>query len=140
MLAAIRTTPNSKKASFDEYKSAITLMLGLDNVGASANASSTSAAPSSAGAAGAQQPATPTSAFAPPTTPGGNMLPRAGLKPGTTDLARDVSRQKFNELLIELHEVVSGTPFGSPYRAVSCRTDLSISAPLQAGEAADDGI
>ncbi|CEH13755.1 Exocyst complex subunit Sec8 [Ceraceosorus bombacis] len=62
MLAAIRTTPSSKKATFDD-------------------------------------------AFAPPTTPGGKMLPRAGLKPGTTDLARDVSRQKFNELLIELHEI-----------------------------------
>ncbi|PWN44869.1 hypothetical protein IE81DRAFT_320842 [Ceraceosorus guamensis] len=112
MLAAIRTTSSSKKATFDEYKSAITLMLGLDNVSASGSASTTTTttavaapAPTSAGAAGAQEPSTPTSAFAPPTTPGGKMLPRAGLKPGTTDLARDVSRQKFNELLIELHEI-----------------------------------
>lgn len=89
MLSMIRTTPAAKRATFDQYRSALTLMLGLDN--------------SPAGAAATE---VPTSATAPGSA--GIGLPGAGLRRGTTNLAKDVSRQKFNELLIELHEVAGG--------------------------------
>lgn len=85
MLSMIRTTPAAKRATFDQYRSALTLMLGLDN-----------------SPAGTTAPEAPTSAS---TGSAGIAMPGAGLRRGTTNLARDVSRQKFNELLIELHEV-----------------------------------
>jgi hypothetical protein len=117
MLSTIRTTPAAKKATFDEYRSALTLMLGLDNSGGS----------SSGGA-----PTTPTSAAPALTAATSGGFPGASLRPGTTHLAKDVSRQKFNELLIELHEVVSNClPWALLRRHAEARS-------LQAGDSNGD--
>jgi len=50
MLSTIRTTPAAKKATFDEYRSALTLMLGLDNSGGSSSGGSSDSSLSAAGA------------------------------------------------------------------------------------------
>jgi len=66
--------------SFEEYKSALHLMLGLENASTSAGAPTSSSGPVPSSFAGAGTVGT------------GN---------------RDVSRQKYNEYLIELHEIVA---------------------------------
>ncbi|UZJ53559.1 hypothetical protein CBS101457_002879 [Exobasidium rhododendri] len=70
--------------SFDDYRAALNLMLGIENGGCFAFNSTTNGGG----------------------TTGGPILPGAHLKPGTTNkISGDVSRQKLNEYLIELHEV-----------------------------------
>ncbi|KAN0063376.1 exocyst subunit [Thecaphora frezii] len=88
-LAAIRQTRPHLKQSFDVYKAALHLMLGLENA----------PPPSSIVPSSSQQPA--------PATPGlGPKLAQKGAgtisrRPGEAD----ISRQKLNEYLIELHQV-----------------------------------
>jgi hypothetical protein len=69
--------------SFEDYRSALNLMLGLEN--------------GSAGAANTTSPETIQSAIFSASS-GGPALPGAHLKPGTTSkITGDVSRQKLNE-------------------------------------------
>ncbi|SPO38418.1 related to SEC8 - protein transport protein [Pseudozyma flocculosa] len=89
--AAIRQTPDEHKQGFDVYKAALLLMLGLDNP-----------PPVLPGQQQQQQAA--------PATPG---LGPAVAQKGAGTIARksgvdgEISRQDFNEYLIELHEVAA---------------------------------
>lgn len=86
------------KYGFEELKSALQLMLGLDNTPAPANGadSASGSGTGGTGVSGSKTPATPTGPSAP------------SLRAGTIHFGREgtVSRQKLNEHLIELHQAL----------------------------------
>lgn len=88
----------NKPYSFDELKSVLSLMLGLENVSPGAgNITPTTNAPPAVSSV-----STSSSSMTGMGAPAGAML-----KAGTVNFAGEVSRQKFNEYLIELHEVAA---------------------------------
>lgn len=86
VLSTIRQT--GAQHSFEEYHAVLKLILGLEN-------------------GPTNQAQTPTSALSNFTAQEGQgpLPPNANLRPGTVEQTREVSRQKIDEYLIELHEV-----------------------------------
>ncbi|PWN54385.1 hypothetical protein IE53DRAFT_323094 [Violaceomyces palustris] len=91
MVEGIKSAPHGTKHSFEEYRSALCLMLGLENSNPSSSSVSNNVPPT---------PKTPTAG-------GPGQVPGAGTV--NTNGSKEISRQKFNEYLIDLHEFVGDT-------------------------------